>query len=90
MRRISITLPTLLAAAVLRAACSKPWTHPDYSGNAADKQFKADSLHCEVVSGEEYPLDKHKQLASYEMCMADLGWVHHREGKAITFQTKPR
>ncbi|MCJ2166299.1 hypothetical protein MRX56_17180 [Pseudodesulfovibrio sp. S3-i] len=90
MRTIVTPLFVILAATMLLVGCSKPWTHPDYSGRALDRQFKTDSLKCEVVSGEAHPLDKHKQLKSYEMCMSDLGWIHNTEGKAITFQTKPR
>ena len=88
MRRIVIV--SALLAALLLAACAKPWSHPNYSGREADVRFKEDSLKCEVVAGEEFPLDKHKQNKRYLMCMADLGWNYHPDGQGITFQTKPR
>ena len=85
-----ILFTVLTAALLLITGCSKPWSHPDYSGSAANQQFEKDSLKCEVVAGEAYPLDKHKQLKSYEMCMSDLGWIHNAEAKGFSFQTKPR
>lgn len=89
MRRI-VTISVLLAAAVLLAACAKPWTHPDYSGRQADQKFKEDSVHCEALAGEKYPLEKRRQSRSFLMCMSDLGWSYHPEGQGYTFQTKPR
>jgi hypothetical protein len=92
MRRIvTVTVfATLFAAALLVGGCSKPWTHPDYSGATLDRMFKNDSLKCEVVAGEKYPLDKHKQNREFLMCMTDKGWNYHPDGEGITFQTKPR
>ncbi|EGB15875.1 hypothetical protein DND132_2672 [Pseudodesulfovibrio mercurii] len=92
MRRIIVaTLSAALVAAVLLSGgCSKPWTHPDYSGKELDRKFQEDSLKCEVVAGEEFPLDKHKQNKRFLMCMADLGWNYHPDGEGYRFQTKPR
>jgi len=92
MRRIitATIFATLLAAALLAGGCSKPWTHSDYSGKVLDQRFKEDSTQCEVIAGEEFPLDKHKQNKRFLMCMADRGWDYHPDGEGITFQTKPR
>ncbi|WP_316897450.1 hypothetical protein [Pseudodesulfovibrio indicus] len=85
------TLPAvLIAAAVLLGGCSKPWTHPDYSGSLADQKFKEDSLTCEVQAGEAFPLEKREQNKQFLMCMSDLGWSYHPEGQGFTFRTKPR
>ena len=90
MRRTAIISALLITAALLLGGCAKPWTHPNYSGRELDTRFKEDSLKCEVVAGEAFPLDKHQQNKKYLMCMADLGWNYHPDGQGITFQTKPR
>lgn len=78
----------LMLAALLLTGCSKPWSHQD-SGNKQQSaaQFERDSVACEVLSGEKYPLDKHKQLELYEKCMNDKGWVRKRAGDGIRFDT---
>ncbi len=78
-----ITLCFMLTA-LLMVGCSKPWTNAD-SGNKQQSaaQFDRDSVACEVVAGEEYPLDKHKQLELYNQCMSDKGWVREQVGDGI-------
>ncbi|BCS88560.1 hypothetical protein [Pseudodesulfovibrio sediminis] len=87
---LSLCLAIGLAAALLLTGCSKPWTHPNYSGAAEDRQFKIDSLDCEVIAGKEFPIEKRKQNARFFECMAAKGWDYHPDGQGYQFQTKPR
>ncbi|MBG0790530.1 MAG: hypothetical protein H0S80_08560 [Desulfovibrionaceae bacterium] len=87
------TIAVLLAALIslfLFAGCSKPWSHEGYSGATADDKFKTDSLDCQVIAGEEFPLNKLKQQARYKACMNDRGWQHDEDNQGIRFETKPR
>lgn len=91
MRRIlTLSLTIALLAAFMLAGCSKPWSHPDYSGQAETDKFKRDSFNCEVQSKDVAPLDKHKRLKVYKACMTDKGWQHSDDHSGFRFSTKPR
>lgn len=79
MRPYLFLLCLLLTALLL--GCSKPWINAN-SGNKKQTaaQFERDSVACEVVSGEQYPLDKRRQLEVYNQCMSDKGW-DRRDGE---------
>ena len=90
MRRTTlISLICIAGLLLLGAGCSKPWHNPSYSGAASDEQFKADSLDCQVIAGEAFPLDGHKQQARYKACMNDRGWQHDEDNQGLRFETKP-
>ncbi|WP_243545028.1 hypothetical protein [Pseudodesulfovibrio tunisiensis] len=58
------------------AACSKPWYNERYRGDkpAMERSFDRDSTECERVSGEEFPLDRTRQIQRYKECMISKGW----------------
>lgn len=81
MRLTTLTLCILLAGLI---GCSKPWSNPDVRNDRqAQAQFRDDSVACEVVAGEQYPLDKNKQIEVYDQCMIDKGWKRERRGDGI-------
>lgn len=88
MRRLTF-LALLIALTLLFAGCSKPWSNPKYSGATADEKFEDDSLACQVISGEEFPLDGHKRMERYKACMNDRGWQHDEDYQGLRFETKP-
>jgi len=89
MRLHFFTLSLILAALML-SGCTKPWTNPDIPNkHQSEAQFESDSVKCQVISGEEYPLDKHKQEALYNSCMIDKGWIK-RDGSGIPIKTKSK
>jgi len=91
MRRIFVVpLSVALLAVFLLVGCSKPWSHPDYSGAAETEQFKRDSFNCEVRAKDVAPLDKHEQLKVYKACMVGKGWRHDDDHGGFRFSTKPR
>jgi hypothetical protein len=91
MRRTTlISLICIAGLLLLGAGCSKPWDNPSYSGTASDDKFKADSLDCQVIAGEAFPLDGHKQQANYRACMNERGWQHDEDHQGLRFETKPR
>lgn len=88
-RTTAILLASLVALSLLAASCSKPWSHPDYSGTTAKEMFEADSLDCKVIAGDEFPLDGHKRMARFKGCMNDRGWQHDEDHQGLRFETKP-
>ena len=71
--------PFLFALCLLTAfaafGCSKQWTNPDAGDKRqSEAKFKQDSLDCDVKAGEQYPLDKRRQVQVYDQCMEDRGW----------------
>ena len=85
--RLPLFTFSLLFIAFL-AGCANPWVHDDLSGVQAENQFKRDSLACEVRSGEKFPLDKHAQLADYQLCMSERGWRERRAGDGVPLRRK--
>lgn len=87
MRYAALAVLTVAAATLLlTGGCARPWSHPDYTGKAAERQFDKDSTSCKAISGEAFPLSELKQKERYDMCMKDRGWVYS-EG-AISFDKK--
>jgi len=81
-------ISTLILSTLLLVGCAKPWTNADIPNKQqSEAQFERDSVDCEVLSGEKYPLDKHRQQALYESCMIDKGWIK-RDGSGIPINTK--
>ncbi|WP_319470740.1 hypothetical protein [uncultured Pseudodesulfovibrio sp.] len=79
----------LMFCALLFAGCAKPWSNPEAgSGKQADVQFERDSVACEALAGEKYPLDKHAQFKVYDQCMSDKGWRREEVGDGIPLKSK--
>jgi len=74
---------------VVSAGCAKQWENAD-AGNKQQTaaKFERDSVDCEVISGEKYPLDKNKQLNAYDQCMNDKGWTKRQQDDGIMFNSK--
>ncbi len=89
MRHTTLLTLVCVAGLLLLSGCSKPWSNPEYSGSTADDRFKADSLDCKVIAGEEFPLDGHKQQLRYKACMNERGWQHDEDNKGLRFETRP-
>ena len=69
-----------LAALTFLWSCTVPWANPE-AGNKqqTEAQFERDSVACQVLAGELYPLDKVKRENAFNECMVDKGWIK-REG----------
>lgn len=80
----------LAATLLLAVGCSRPWSHPQYSGAEADAQFKSDTYDCKLAAMDTHPYDKHKQSSFYEACMKDKGWRHERDTFGYRFSTAPK
>lgn len=73
---LAALLGASLLGVLLASGCSKQWENPDIKDSAeAKSRFDKDSRACDVIAGEQYPLDKDKQYKVYSQCMNDRGWV---------------
>jgi hypothetical protein len=84
---LSLCLACLLGACLFASGCATQWTNPDIQDSAQTKsKFQQDSQECDLMAGEQYPLDKDKQFQIYSKCMNDKGWVK-RDGDGYRFNT---
>lgn len=73
----------LVVLSFMLGGCASQWTNPDAENKQqAAVKYERDSVDCEVVSGEKYPLDKHRQLDEFNKCMEDKGW-QRSDGQGI-------
>ena len=85
-----LTLSALMLAALMLSGCAKQWDNPNVQNkHKAAAQFESDSVKCEVMAGEKYPLNKRKQAELYNGCMKDKGWIQ-RDGAGYTINTSPK
>ncbi|MUM77715.1 hypothetical protein GKC30_08720 [Pseudodesulfovibrio sp. F-1] len=74
--RLMTALAAILLAAPLLAGCATQWQNPDIKdSHEAKVRFDQDSRACDVIAGEQYPLDKNRQYKVYSQCMNDRGWL---------------
>jgi uncharacterized Zn ribbon protein len=84
---LTLCLTVLLGSLAFTTGCSKQWQNPAIEDSAqADAQFTKDSRACDLMAGEQYPLDKDMQYKVYSKCMTDKGWVQ-RDGDGYRFNT---
>lgn len=81
-------IPCLILAAFILTGCAKQWSNPDIKGKQrSEVEYSHDSTQCDVIAGEQYPLDKRKQQEVHDKCMEDKGWVRDDgTGKAVNFR----
>lgn len=71
----SCSLLCLVLALCCFLGCAKAYVNPNIENSKqSDVQFERDSVHCDAVSGEKFPLDKRRQLDEYRLCMESKGW----------------
>ena len=85
-----LTISAFMLAVLMLSGCAKQWDNPNIKNeHKAAAQFESDSVKCEVLAGEEYPLDKRRQMELYNSCMSDKGWIQ-RDGSGYTINTRPQ
>ena len=81
---------TLMLSSLFLFGCTKPWTNQNITNKQqSESQFEKDSVNCEVMAGEKYPLNKNRQLQFYNNCMTDKGWTK-RDGSGIPFDLRKK
>ena len=86
----ALVISAFMLTALMFFGCAKQWDNPNVQNkHKAAAQFESDSVKCEVMAGEEYPLNKRKQTELYDRCMRDKGWIQ-RDGAGYTINTSPK